>query len=265
MATVTDYVILIGMTTTRLSLLDALIKNAQTWSFCLAAWEGGAASNNRVDQFSDLDLVFCVEDDAVEESFRRVDSVLGAIGKIEHRYRVPEPTWNGHSQCYYRMAGMPDYFFVDAVVVKKSSANKPLEKERHGLPVVHFDKTGIVKPVSADTDEFRKRVRDRIEAIESSFPIYKSIVIKELLRKRALDSLAFYRILVGFYVELLGVKHRPFHYDFGLRYAHIEFPLEVQNEISSFSYVVDIDDVRGKLEPLSAKIEDLLTRIRQPD
>ena len=255
-------IVMINMNANRLMLLDCLVKNAQTWPFCLALWEGGAAANNRVDQFSDLDLIFCVEDDNVEESFRNIDFILSSVGKIKHRYRLPEPTWNGHSQCYYKIAEMPEYFFVDVVVIKKSASGKPLETERHGTPVVHFDKLNIVKNVSADTEEFRKKMRDRIEAIEASFPIYKAIVIKELYRQRSLDSLAFFRILVGFYVELLGMKHRPFHYDFGLRYAHIEFPEEVQKDIVNFSYIINIEEIQKKLEPLSSKIENLLSALK---
>ena len=67
---------MISMNANRLMLLECLVKNAQTWPFCLALWEGGAAANNRVDQFSDLDLIFCVEDDNVEESFRNSEVLL---------------------------------------------------------------------------------------------------------------------------------------------------------------------------------------------
>lgn len=249
----------------RHSLLDFFVRKAQTWPSYLACWEGGAAANNRVDQFSDLDLIFCVEDDAVEESFRKIESSLSTICQIKHHYRVPEPTWSGHSQCYYQVVGMPEYFFIDVVVIKKTATNMPLEIERHGTPVVHFDKLGIVKTLSVDKKEFQKRMRERLKAIESSFPIYKAIVIKELHRQRALDALAFYRILSGFHVELTGMKYRPFHYDFGLRYAHVELPEEIQDELSEFSYVIDIDDVRRKLEPLIIRIEDLVAELGKSD
>lgn len=249
----------------RQSLLDFLIKKAQTWPFCVACWEGGAAANNRVDRFSDLDLIFCVEDDAVEESFQKIEFNLSSMCQIKHHYRVPEPTWSGHSQSYYQVAGMPDYFFIDAVVIKKTAGNKPLETERHGTPVVYFDKLGLVKTSSVNKEKFQQRMHDRLKTIESSFPIYKAIVTKELHRQRALDALAFYRILSGFHVELTGMKYRPFHYDFGLRYAHIEFPAEIQNELSKFSYVIDIDDIRKKLEPLSLRIEDLVAELGKSD
>ncbi len=250
------------MTINRQFLRDAFVKRAESWSFCIACWEGGAAANNRVDQFSDLDFILCVDDEMVEVTFREMDSALESIAKIKRRYRPQEPTFNGVSRCYFQFEGMPEYFFMDAVVLRKTAGNKFLEKERHGTPVVYFDKLGIVNSVSADTEDFKRKRRERLIEIESSFPIYQAIIIKELHRERALDALMYFRVLAAFYVDLCGMKYRPFRYDFGLRYAHAELPIEIQNEISRFSYVADIEDLHEKFAPLVQQIEKSIADFR---
>jgi ubiquinone/menaquinone biosynthesis C-methylase UbiE len=240
---------------------NLLINSAQSWTHCLACWEGGAAAHNRIDQYSDLDLIFYVDDETVEETFKLIESALVKVGKIQHQYRVPEPSSNGHSQCFYQMASMPDYFFIDIAILKRSSPNNFLENERHGIPVIHFDRLNIIKPTSVDDDTFRIKLKERIKTIQSSFPIYKAIAIKEVLRKRSLDALAFYRVLTGYYVELLGIKYRPYHYDFGLRYAHLEFPIDIQKSVEYFCFVSNLEEIDQKLEALSIEIKNLVTTL----
>lgn len=86
------------------------------------------------------------------------------------------------------------------------------------------------------------------------------LVLKEIARGNALDALAFYRNgLDRPLIEILGMVHRPYKYDFGMRYLHKYFSKEPLDMIEELLYVADSRDVLQKL----AKIEEALKKAVQ--
>jgi hypothetical protein len=252
------------MTLSRHQITTSLVDDIQSWPFSIACWEGGSAANQLTDPYSDLDLVICVENGKTEEAFSRIQNQLGSLSKIDHIWRVPAPTWHGHGQCFFKLSHTPEHFFLDIVVMEEKATQKFLEKERHGTPVVYFDKKNFVQIKSADTAEFRSKRDQRFESIKASFPFIKTLVQKEIARKRPIDALAFYRSFVSFYVELLGMKHRPFRYDFGLRYAYFDFPTEIQTELEKFNFVANLNEIERRLPEVESQIQQLLSELKTP-
>jgi len=147
---------------TRQSVTKAIVDALEGLDGARALWDQGAASFGRVDRFSDIDLCLIVEDDAVEDAFEAVEEALRRGFGITDKYRVPEPTWHGHSQCFYWLKGASPFLFVDIAVEKKSSKNRFLEYSIHGPPVVRMDKDGLVKDDSPSTDEFAGKLAERL-------------------------------------------------------------------------------------------------------
>ena len=67
----------------------------------LAAWLGGSAATGRLDALSDTDLVAIVQDGAEAAVWALLEGAL----PIEVRLELPLPTWHGHQQRIYRVAG----------------------------------------------------------------------------------------------------------------------------------------------------------------
>jgi ribosomal-protein-alanine N-acetyltransferase len=122
-------------------------------------WEIGSVANNRDDELSDLDVVFIVDDSEVGNTFFLIEGILNSLSKINHKWKVPEPTWHGHSQTFYKLKDCLDCFFVDAVVMKESSKDRFMEIERHGELSVKFDHKGYVSQSHVDKDIWRKEGR----------------------------------------------------------------------------------------------------------
>ena len=240
---------------------NCLVQDIQSWPFSIACWEGGSAANKRVDPYSDLDLVIAVENGNVEEAFSRIQTYINSIAEIDHLWRVPEPTWHGHSQTFYKLSHCPEYFFLDVVVMQEKAQQRFLERERHGNPVIHFDKKNFIQISSCDTEEFRTKRRQRLETIEASFSFFKAIALKEMLRNRPLDAMAFYRNLINILVELLGMKYRPFRYDFGLRYLHNDLPIDEQRELEGFCYVSDLKQIEEYIPAIELRVLKLVAEL----
>lgn len=82
-------------------------------------WEGGSAATGYLDQYSDLDLGIICDDKKVEENFQLIEDYLQKNYGIKEKFRTPEPSWHGHSQCYYLIDNTPELFYVDILIEKQ--------------------------------------------------------------------------------------------------------------------------------------------------
>lgn len=127
-------------------ILEKLITTLEPLDFALALWQGGSAASGYTDQWSDIDIHVIVQDDCIEETFNIVEISLKTISNISFKYRIPEPTWHGHSQCFYQLAGASPFLAIDFVVMKLSNPHRFLEVERHGR-VIGFDQGNFLVPL----------------------------------------------------------------------------------------------------------------------
>ena len=160
----------------RQQILDALRGALEPLDYVNAMWLGGSSAMGGEDELSDIDVVLDVADGRQDDAFAVVEAALEReIAPIELQWNVPEPTWHGHSQRFYRLAGSPDYMMIDLVVMQRNStAMRFDEREIHGEPQVIFDKLGIVKAVPLDIRcSIGKLSARRIEQLKLRFELLK--------------------------------------------------------------------------------------------
>jgi hypothetical protein len=215
--------------------------------FIYAMWEGGAASFDRVDEWSDIDLQVDVEDERVDEVMALAGRLLAELSPIELEYAVPQPSWHGHAQTFYWLRDAGPYLLVDFVVMKHSNPTKFLEHEVHGNRLVHFDKVGVTDVGPLDAGEFVGQVRKRWETLRVTFPLFQSLTLKEINRGNAIEAFAFYQ---GFTVrpllEAIRMELTPYHYNFHARYVYYELPPEMVRRLEGLFFVASLDDLAEK-------------------
>jgi len=215
----------------------------------LAAWEGGSAATGTRDQYSDIDLNILSELPP-QEVLDLLEESLQPLG-VMHTWQPSKPFWPGLMQRVIVLKDSPKHFSVDAGVFAHTATDLLrdfLEVERHGNQVVYFDKVGKINPGHTDPVALFKRQQERVEEIAQAFPIFKTLVLKEIDRGQAIDALAFYQNgLVRPLVEVLGMIHRPYKYDFNLRYLHKHFPPELQQLIMDLNFVGNFADLPAKI------------------
>jgi len=217
-----------------------------------AMWEGGAAAFGRVDQWSDIDLQIDVQDEAVEAVFGVVEAVLAGLSPIDLKYRLPEPTWHGHSQAFYRLQEAGPYLLLDLVIMRHSNPNKFLEPEIHGPAVFHIDKIGLADasqglpapqagPLNRfDPQAWQARLQERRAQLRLNFDLFQSFVPKEVQRGNWIEALAFYQSLtLRPLVEALRIHYAPEHYNFHTRYVYYDLPAEVVQRLEPFFFIGD--------------------------
>jgi predicted nucleotidyltransferase len=218
----------------------------------LAAWLGGSAATGRLDEHSDTDLVAIVRDGAE-------DAVLAALEaglSFTQRLVMPSPTWHGHAQRIYRVAGR----MLDVVIIRESAPNRFLEPERHGTPVVLFDKAGLVVPAPPlDPVAWQARLRERLAYLVPSFDLFQELPRKAALRGLPMDAMNSYQAhTIRPLVELCRIRHCPWRYDFGLRYLERDLPPALYQRLIVLTYVQDVADILAKLPEAEALFQDVL-------
>ncbi|MBX3402061.1 MAG: nucleotidyltransferase domain-containing protein [Phycisphaeraceae bacterium] len=214
---------------TRQELIDALRAALQPRADCRALWLGGSDATGRTDALSDIDIQAIVSDDAIESTFVAAESALAALSPIARRYRVPEPSWHGHSQTFYALRDCPPELMIDFTVMKSSSpiTARFMEVERHGRPIVIFDKDGLLAPVPLDRAAHEARVRAKLADLRDRVPLLAPLAIKAARRGNAPEAASMYHgIALRGLVDLLRIIHCPDRFDFGLRYIRADLPAD---------------------------------------
>lgn len=227
-----------------------------------AAWLGGSAAFGRLDDLSDIDIQFDVGRGEVDATFALIERVLTTLAPLEYKWVVPEPTWHGHAQRFYRLEGTSRHLFIDVVVMNHLQGPRFNEVERHGEPIVLFDKDGVVATASLDREAHLEEIRGALGALGDKLALGRSVVEKEIARGNALDAIAFYqRFIIDPLVVMLRVKYLPERYDFGLRYAHLDLPEEAAGALETLCFVADFEDLARKFETASSLIESLVNEL----
>ncbi len=227
-----------------------------------AAWLGGADATGRIDVRSDLDLVCLVHDDRVEDTFDSLESLFASLGGIRHRYRVPEPTRHGNAQAYYLLVGASDDLSIDLVVLRASVKDRLLEFERHGEPLVLFDRGVGIRSVPLDREAHDDRLRARYEEIVDAAPILIPLISKAIDRGFVAEAVhAYQNFLLRPLVDLLRMEHCPDRFDFGFRYLDRDMPASERLLVERLSITGDLESIDGLRREALAVFERQRVRV----
>lgn len=226
----------------------------------IALWEGGSAATGSTDEYSDLDLhALCACE--TDEAFDLMESVMPPI---THRYIEP-PGSDLRHRIYFH-DGAPKHFIADIGVLSENSQETLEERmivERHGTPVVFFDDKALIKPHPVNKIEWQAKLESRIKELEDTLPIYTLQVLKPLDRHHYTEAFAFYyHGLLRKLVELMGIRFRPYRYDFELRYLERDFPQKEQQAIHQYMKYVDPEDLRKKVALIHQDFKENLAVIK---
>jgi len=229
----------------------------------LTAWEGGSAATGYLDEYSDLDLGFIVKDESVEMVFEEMENFLSENYGIKNKFRMPEPNWHGHSQCFYILDKSPDYFYVDFLIEKESSGNRFMESNLHGNAIVWFDKAGLYDNSPEPENSYLPKCKHHFEMMTSYLPLTLMDLRKQLVRNNLIDACAIYHSMLNRFIALLNIKYRPAKHNFGMRYLYRDFP---EHEIEFVEKLLNnstIQQIEANLLLIMARYDELEKELKE--
>jgi hypothetical protein len=234
-------------TITREDILTSLQGSLENLDYVHAMWEGGAAVFGRLDEWSDIDLYFDVDDDKVENTFSVIEHTIVKLSPSNRKYLHPPLPWEGLFQVFYQLENTSPYLLLDIVVMQHSAQEKLLQPEIHGEAVFFFDKSGVSRIPPFNWEEWNSRLREHLATLKITFPMFQTLVTKEIYRKNALEALsAYHACTLRPLVEVLRMRYKPARYAFHTRYAQFDLPSEAVKRLESLSYVTGIEDIQAK-------------------
>jgi len=249
-------------TVDRDAIIGTLREVLEPLEYVYAMWEGGSTATGRMDQWSDIDLQVDAEDDRTEDVVQVAEAALSGLSPIELKYRLPEPTWHGHAQAFYRLRDAGPFLLVDFVVMRHSSAEKFLQAAIHGRQRVYFDKANVVQSGPLDTEALVATISQRLATLSITFDMFQSFTLKEINRRDNIAALTYYH---GFtlrpLVEALRIKHDPVRYNFHSRYLYHILPREAVQKLESLFFVADADDLYAKRQQAEEMFHQVMASI----
>jgi len=213
---------------------------------CLALAEGGSAAFGRDDELSDVDLGAFVGDDTTDKVAEKVREAILSVAEIEREWELPQPTWHGAWQTFYAIKGHK-YMMVDICISEKSVGWDLTEVERHGEPIVYFDKGDYIKVTNIDPKKTEDEIAKRKQKTEVMVNMFHCFVDKELDRGNLIDAMHFYQgMVLKPLIDTLRAKHDPHRHDFGSRYLYHDLPEYLAKEVEDLMFIKDADDLRNK-------------------
>ena len=208
-----------------------------------AAWEGGSAAFGTEEEWSDVDAVAAVADDALQGTWDAIEAALNALSPIALRYDVPDT--RGYAQRFYRLRDAGEFTVVDLVLIRRSDPLLFREVELHGHGRTWFDRMGVLVETHLDAAHDLAAARARVPALAAAFEMFQHLVTKERLRGRAVEALMFYQAFTWRpLVEALRLLHCPQRRVFGPRYLARDLPPDVCARIEALVFVRDLADLQ---------------------
>ena len=230
----------------------------------IALFLAGSDATGRTDPGSDIDACAIVEDDAVEEILARAEAALVALSPLRSRYRLPEPTWHGHSQVFLLLEDADPRHMIDLVVMKRSAPDHLLEPERHGRPRILIDREGLVRPHALDRAAHHARMAAHLESLAARFDIFQPLVTKALERGHHAEAAQLYLAMTWRpLVDVLRTIHCPERFDFGPRYLDRDVPASVRRDIEELALAGTAPQLAAHHAAAIALFHEALPRARR--
>jgi hypothetical protein len=224
-----------------------------------AFWQGGAAAFNRIDEWSDLDLMVIAEDDKVDHVQKLIESQLKKLSPIQNQLDLPQPTWHGHLQSFYRLEHASPFLFIDLLIMQTTSSNRFTEHQIHGKALVQFDKGNYLSEYPLDVPAHLLKLRTRKQELETEFAFFQELTQKELIRQNWLDALPYFqRFTLAPIIELLRMQYSPGRNNFNLRYIYVDIPADWVQRIEPLFFLHPGKDFEEKFQLAQHLYSDVL-------
>jgi len=229
-----------------------------------AMWEAGAAAFGRLDAWSDIDLNVVADVGAVDGVFSAIEEAIVRLSPFEKL--APTGSQDAYKQAFYRLERASPFHLVDLAVFRMTAADKFLAPQIHGTAKFFFNKDGKVKVTDVDRGEFMSKVNARFERLAVRHRFFNNFVEKEISRGNWLEAMDYYQnITLASLVELLRIRHYPFHYQFKMRYVHRELPPKEIRCLQPLFFVKSPSDLKIKYAKATSWIEEILSSRTLPD
>lgn len=220
---------------------------SQNKEYVHAMWLEGADGLDKVDEYSDIDFWFDVDED------KMITFLYECIDKLKELSDIDSRVDNLKAeivQSNIHLKNTSEYLTLDICVQSHDRDRKMtcyVSGDIAELPLVIFDKADIITYVS----EFKIDKSEIIKIFETNKCkiLQMSRVKKYIKRSKYLEAYMKYLECVVYpLITIARLIYIPRHYDYGLCHITDHLPKNIANEIEALFKVKDLKDIEINLE-----------------
>lgn len=222
------------------------------------AWLGGSKATGKEDVYSDTDLMIVLKQNVpIKDAFLTIEM------EISKEYQIIGIWDNGYNsairfhQKFYLVEGAPETYYIDVALFNEKDESYYLEflnKDRHGVPEILFDKIGLFDRLK-QKQELKNYSFEINDSFKTQVEVMYRTLLKEVLRKKYLDSFAFYMRFVSLYVTVLRNKYTKARFDYGLRYLKEDLPNNEYEKLVFYYQINSLEDIQSKMDKVHVEIQ----------
>lgn len=235
---------------------------SQAKEYVHAMWLEGADGVNRVDEYSDIDFWFDVDEDYQESFLQECIDKLGELGRIDSRV---EDIREEIAQCNIHLANTSEYLTLDVCVqshdIRGLDVTCYVKDDIAELPLVIFDKSNIIsyRDYEIDIEKIKSVLENNKSKIMQMSRVDKYIKRGEYLEAymKYIDNIANPLVIIA------RLIYTPRHYDYVLCHISDHLPESIVLELESFYKITCLEDIKDNLSKAKMVLERYENEIKK--
>lgn len=235
---------------------------SQTKEYVHAMWLEGADGVNRVDEYSDIDFWFDVDEYYQESFLQECIDKLGELGRIDSRV---EDIREEIAQCNIHLANTSEYLTLDVCVqshdIRGLDVTCYVKDDIAELPLVIFDKSNIIsyRDYEIDIEKIKSVLENNKSKIMQMSRVDKYIKRGEYLEAymKYIDNIANPLVIIA------RLIYTPRHYDYVLCHISDHLPESIVLELESFYKITCLEDIKDNLSKAKMVLERYENEIKK--
>ena len=222
-----------------------------------AFWLEWADAQDRVDDYSDIDIWLDVEDWKESQIFNEIEVILSKLWIIDFAYEKEHPHPKIR-QKFFHIKDTPEFLIIDACIQSHSRVFWYTDGYADEKIKMIFDKwnTVIFKPF--DKQGFESDISMKIDELSKTFVFFQAWVKKSIKRNNFLEALwSYHAKVLNPLVEILRIKFEPTKSEFYLKDISRDIPENYLKALEELYKITSIEDIESK----SIKAKELFFEI----
>ena len=213
-----------------------------------AFWLEGADAHETVDEFSDIDIWFDVEDGCEEAFVQHMKKALLLIAPFdficEKNHSHPKIR-----QFFIRLKNTSVFLVIDLCLQSHSRKVEFAKENEDEKAKVIFDKSGVIKYININPLGTNKATGRRKKEIEYTFEFFSVWVKKEINRDNFLEALSYYHeYILSPLTEYLRIIYQPAKKDFNLKHIKSDLPPDIVAKLEYLYKISSLKEIEEKTQ-----------------
>lgn len=241
----------------RKELIDTVHRAIEPLNFVHALWLEGADAMGTVDNFSDIDIWIDADGGHDEDILQAIIASLKAHTPLKSR--INQEHDHPHINQYFLRFEHTSPFHILDICIQDHKREFTFTKEyTDEIPLVLFDKTGVITFASWNPKEFKTFIEQRKHELLKSFRFFTPWREKGIKRQDFSEAyMYYYNYAIEPYLELIRIKYCPTKKYYGLKHLHRDLPSKEVERVEQLLKVTSLEDIEINLMMIETLIRKL--------